>query len=100
MLRVVLDHRLLALKAQNTNVVDVENRVWLAIACQESERSLSGFGNALWSWRLATGAVAVAASVGFMAATLTPTAQAKPIQALESWTSSQAPLAPSDLLGG
>ena len=95
-----LDNLLLALKTQSMRRIDVEYRVWSAIARVRSDRNNNIFGGALLSWRLATGVITLAASAGFMAAALSPADQTRPVQALESWTSPQGPLAPSVLLGG
>lgn len=98
--QVDLEPSLLTLKARDAGAIDLEPRVWAAIARAQIDRDTSLFNGGAWNWRLATGAIALAASAGFMAATWVPTAQAKPTQALESWTRSQAPKAPSVLLGG
>lgn len=95
-----LDGLLDGLTVRNTASIDLESRVWTVIAQRDQEYRSGGFASRGLNWRLASCAVAIAAGVGFVTATIAPVANARPVQAIDSWTSAQSPLAPSDLLGG
>jgi hypothetical protein len=99
-----IDDLFLQLRDQNHTVahLNLEQRVWSRIASEMQETASTGaglFGASRLSWRLSAGAVALAAGVGFLAATLAPpVAIAHPVS-VESWMSPDVPLAPSTILG-
>jgi hypothetical protein len=96
-----LDQLIGALRDMPARQVDTEQRVWATIAKQSAMQEFRSPLNGTLGWKLSAGALALAVGAGFVTATLIPIAGAvKPTQALETWLTPGATMAPSTILGG
>ncbi len=95
-----LELLIVMLGVQTTPQVNVEQRVWNKITQNDATQRHAFPLTGSLGWRLSTGAIALAVGAGFIGATLTPISQERPTQALETWVTPGAAMAPSTILGG